>query len=434
MELMLEKQAVDYVDKHKQDLFLLLSRLVRIDTQNYGDHCNEIEGQRFIQKWCEEHRFSYDLYCPDSVEGIKDHPEYLAGRGTDKRPNLTCFYPSGLGGIAADDCGDNDVMLAAHMDTVLVGDRKAWSVDPFGGVIKDGKLFGRGAGDDKCGIAVSMFVFQALSDLNVALDKRLAFTSYVDEEDGGGDGALAACLKYPSETFVNLDGGNYEVWIAGLGGCVYSLSVISGHATDNAEEVFDGLQIVKESLKDFAQARRDDLHANPLYSDTCMERSAFRFIGMQVGNGHVGVGSGEMSFVMYTDRTQEDVESQLRSVLAEVRRELGKRDLILGELEHKSRFFHYAPSQDLHGAIATLHKAAAEASGNLVRQTGACLSDLSVFLSAGSPSSFSFGVFRDFSVYGGAHQPDEYVECQQLLWEAKALLLFVLRHCNGRIK
>ena len=415
-----EDAVLRYADEHKEELFDVLSRLVKINTENYGTHCNEAEGQAFIREWCERKGFEYEIYCPDSVEGIKNHPEYLAGRGTDKRPNLTCTYKKGKG-----------LMLAAHMDTVLIGERSAWSVDPLGGTVKDGKLFGRGAGDDKCGIAVSMFAFQALQDLGIQIDKPLAFTSYVDEEDGGGDGALATCLKYPAETYVNLDGGNYEIWTAGLGGCVYNLKLSLGHPTDNAATVFDGLYIVKEGLKEFAAARRRELHENPLYRGTDMEGSAFRFIGMQVGKGHVGAGSGELSFVIYTDKSQKEVEAQLSAALENVREILEKKDLHLADFVRTSRFFHYAPSKDTYGAIAELHRAAEQVSGKKVRQTGACLSDLSVFLAAGSESSFNFGIFRDFSVYGGAHQADEYVECEQLLWEAKALLLFIVRHCRG---
>lgn len=43
--------------------------------------------------------------------------------------------------------------FAGHVDVVPVGDLKTWSVDPFEGVVKDGKLFGRGACDMKGGIA-----------------------------------------------------------------------------------------------------------------------------------------------------------------------------------------------------------------------------------------------------------------------------------------
>ncbi len=44
-------------------------------------------------------------------------------------------------------------MFAGHTDVVPVGDKAAWSVDPFGAVIQDGKLMGRGACDMKAAIA-----------------------------------------------------------------------------------------------------------------------------------------------------------------------------------------------------------------------------------------------------------------------------------------
>lgn len=43
--------------------------------------------------------------------------------------------------------------FAGHTDVVPVGDRAAWSVDPFGGEVHDGRLFGRGAADMKGAIA-----------------------------------------------------------------------------------------------------------------------------------------------------------------------------------------------------------------------------------------------------------------------------------------
>ena len=43
--------------------------------------------------------------------------------------------------------------FAGHTDVVPVGDRAAWSHDPFGGEIADGVLWGRGATDMKSGVA-----------------------------------------------------------------------------------------------------------------------------------------------------------------------------------------------------------------------------------------------------------------------------------------
>ncbi len=51
--------------------------------------------------------------------------------------------------------GDGPTLLwNAHLDTVSPGNLAAWTSDPFDGAIRDGKLYGRGASDDKGGVAV----------------------------------------------------------------------------------------------------------------------------------------------------------------------------------------------------------------------------------------------------------------------------------------
>lgn len=413
-------KAIAYVDLNRDELFSILSGLVRIDTQNFDAYGNEKEGQLYVAQWLEANGFKPQIYSPDSVPNIKNHKDYLAGRGLENRPNVSVQYEEGKSG---------GVMLAAHMDTVLVGNPESWKFDPFGGAIQSGRLYGRGAGDDKCGIAASLFVMKTLKDLGISLKKPLMFTSYVDEEDGGGDGALAACLKYPSETFVNLDGGSGEVWVAGIGGCVYEIQVSLDHPTDSASEVIDGLYILKQKIAEFGERRKIELHLNPLYSNSDMERSALKFCGIQVGNGNVGVDSGKISFVMLTDSSQSSVEKELADVLEETRSILSPIGILVHDFSRLSRFFNYAESKDNYGAIRDFIYALSEACGKRPSVRGACLSDLSVFLSAGAKSSFNYGIFRDFALEGGAHQKDEYIECEDLIIEVKALLLFILKHC-----
>ena len=46
-----------------------------------------------------------------------------------------------------------NIAFAGHVDVVPTGDIKNWSIDPFGGQVKEGKIWGRGAADMKSGIA-----------------------------------------------------------------------------------------------------------------------------------------------------------------------------------------------------------------------------------------------------------------------------------------
>jgi len=76
------------------------------------------------------------------------------------------------------------LLLVAHMDVVGV-DRSKWSVDPFGGVIKDGYLWGRGSIDDKSMVAANLAAFLAMKRGGVHLNRDIIFLATADEEQFG---------------------------------------------------------------------------------------------------------------------------------------------------------------------------------------------------------------------------------------------------------
>jgi acetylornithine deacetylase/succinyl-diaminopimelate desuccinylase-like protein len=75
------------------------------------------------------------------------------------------------------------VLLAAHADVVGV-EREKWSVDPFGGVIKDGYVMGRGAIDFKGGLAVFAQAVLDIAKSKKPLARDIIFVSEADEEGG----------------------------------------------------------------------------------------------------------------------------------------------------------------------------------------------------------------------------------------------------------
>jgi len=79
------------------------------------------------------------------------------------------------------------LLLVAHMD-VVGAERARWSVDPFGAVMKDGYIYGRGAIDDKSMLAANLATFLALKRSNARLNRDVIFLATADEEAGGEAG------------------------------------------------------------------------------------------------------------------------------------------------------------------------------------------------------------------------------------------------------
>ncbi len=82
--------------------------------------------------------------------------------------------------------GERLLALDGHCDTVGVGDPEHWEVDPFGGVVRDGVLYGRGAGDQKGGLAAAAYGGRILADVGLPPGVSLMVAATVLEEDVEG--------------------------------------------------------------------------------------------------------------------------------------------------------------------------------------------------------------------------------------------------------
>lgn len=92
------------------------------------------------------------------------------------------------------------ILLTAHMDVVGV-EREKWSVDPFGGEVRDGFVYGRGAIDDKGMLAANLAAFLLLKrrvvDHGIPLERDVIFMATSDEETGGEWGMPWVIANHP---------------------------------------------------------------------------------------------------------------------------------------------------------------------------------------------------------------------------------------------
>ena len=75
------------------------------------------------------------------------------------------------------------VHLNGHFDVVPAG--AGWTLDPFGGIVKDGRVYGRGACDMKAGIAAAVYAAEAIRRAGIELNGSVEISGTVDEESGG---------------------------------------------------------------------------------------------------------------------------------------------------------------------------------------------------------------------------------------------------------
>lgn len=107
--------------------------------------------------------------------------------GTNQ-PNLIAKYGPDNG---------KKLLINAHVDVVPIGERSAWKFDPFGAEVEDGRVYGRGAGDDKASVTAQSIAALAVHSSGVPLKGQLIYTAVSDEESGGVHGAKLVAEAYP---------------------------------------------------------------------------------------------------------------------------------------------------------------------------------------------------------------------------------------------
>ena len=140
------------------------------------------------------------------VDHVEIDPERLSkvsgfvndGRPFADRPNIV--------GVRKGSGGGRSLILTAHMDCAPVDDPRCWRHDPHSGHIEGGKLYGRGAWDDKAGCVQLLWIADALNRARIALKGDLILQSVVEDEITG-NGTLACVDRgYLAEGAIVLDG------------------------------------------------------------------------------------------------------------------------------------------------------------------------------------------------------------------------------------
>jgi succinyl-diaminopimelate desuccinylase len=143
--------------RYESALTDFLRDLVRVPTVNGRDH----EAPLAVRIQAEARKLGFD--------------SHLVALDPD-RPNVLVTYGEGKDGFA----------IIAHMDTVAEGNPESWSQPPFAAEIENGNIIGRGAADNKAGLACGLYTLALLRDLKLIdpARQKIIVAGVVDEEAG----------------------------------------------------------------------------------------------------------------------------------------------------------------------------------------------------------------------------------------------------------
>ena len=413
------QSVFNQIDQSKEELFELLSRLVKINSENFSAHGNEKEIASCIHNLCLEMGLESSLYSPMELEGFADHPDYMPGHNLEDRYNVTALWRG------AED--KNALMLMAHSDTVQVGDPGNWQLDPLSGAIVDGRIYGRGAGDDKSGIAVILFLVKLLKDMGFKPKENCLLNAYCDEEYGGSHGALAAVLRDPCERVLNLDAATDMVVTCATGGGEMMYKFHCAEPVDSAWRVARALPVAMDVIDEFTARRRAELERNRFYAGTVVPEQALRYIGVKAGENGQDLGVGQLHFVYYTDKTKAEIFPEFDQMDAVLKERLAPLGMVSDGFYPTTRFFHYVASEPDAPHVLDYLETVKQVTGRELTPCGGGLSDHSVMAKYGTPQTLSIGCGRNFEQAGGAHQPNEFIECDKLVEFTKIMAAYILK-------
>ena len=150
----LEYQILNLIDKMKDEIIKFHQQLIQMPSENPPSKYREIS--KFIENKMNE-----------------------IGLNTKNKRNNVIGELGNQSSLS--------LIFNAHFDTVEVF--KGWKRDPFGGIIENNRIYGRGASDDKSCVTAEIFAAKALIDAGIDLKGKLIVTAVVDEELGGYGGA-----------------------------------------------------------------------------------------------------------------------------------------------------------------------------------------------------------------------------------------------------
>lgn len=325
------------------------------------------------------------------------------------RPNIIATLK---GSLPRAEAKRKAILLTPHFDTVPIG--KGWKFDPLGGQIKSGKLYGRGATDDKGNLASCMEVMRSLVEDKICLKKDVIMAATVDEETGSHLGIIPLLEKKvlkPGLALV-MDSTEFDA-VTVQKGLIHARIQIFGKKSHGAYN-WRGINAVEIASKVIVKLKKLKFNykKHPLLHGPTMN------VGMIIGGDKVNMVPDFCEFALDTRFLPGmDEKEILKDIKDAIKSETNKFKVIIDDIQAPyeiDRSHKYVKAY-----LKTCHdfkcKAAVKGSEGATVIT---------FFQKHNIPAFATG----FGAHGTAHTNDEYIYVQSLYSGTKVLEEFVKRY------
>ncbi|UCE29532.1 MAG: ArgE/DapE family deacylase [Candidatus Bathyarchaeota archaeon] len=371
----------------------LLSKLVEVDTVSATK-----EGYDLCAFMVAEEAKKASLKV-EILDGEK------AARDGVSRPNVIVTLDSG---------SDTTLLLESHFDVVPPGE--GWKYPPFKLTIENGKAYGRGAADNKSGIAAALGAMRQLAD-NEDLDINIKLLASVDEEIGGtyGINYVVSDCGVSGDAALVLDSGPERLFL-GASGIIWGKILVQGkqgHAgyPFKAKNAIEGaLQLISEfkSYRHAVEKKSSILRAPP---DSPRDRVWGRFNITMIKAGEAE------NIIPGTCEVRFDRRLLPEEPIAKAERELitffdsaTKRSRYRARLEITNKFSGYLTSPDL-VFVRTVSRMIKKTLGTSLPMAGELGGNDGNFFAKHNIPVVCFGPIRTGTRY---HGKDEFVHLEDL--------------------
>lgn len=427
MEDKTQTRLISLIENRKDKIVSFVQELIRIPSLNTPPTGQEKKCQLFIADKLKNLGMEVDIFSPDELVGLKEHPYYNPGREYRDRPNVVGTYKGKGKG--------KSILLTGHVDVVSPGDKKQWKHDPWGGIVEAGRIFGRGTTDMKGGLGAEIMAIECVKELGIHLQGDIIFASVVDEEFGGMNGSLACAARgYRADGGILAEPTSLMFFPGSAGGQQYRIKVKGKIAFEGEKHkgvsAIEKMYKVIHSLQELERKRDRRAKKHPLFSNYPIA-SPIAVISIQGGDPEIGGIPDWCTIEVWHGAIPGETEDEVIDELHQWLRQSLADDswLKVNPVEIKPIIKWIDPC-DIpieHPVIKTASSAFYKVTGERPKFAGMRgASDLSRFIICGETPMFIFGPGDS----GMAHCLDESLSIENLIKATKVIALTILDWCK----